>query len=113
LFIAFAFLGQDKIMAWEVLEALPAKQHGHTVYCARCVCGNVRHVQDTKLNGRSKSCGCTLRKMPLTITANGETLSIEQWAARLGCSVDVIRARLRMGWTHVAAVTRPVRQRRR
>jgi hypothetical protein len=84
-------------MTWTVLEVLPAKQHGHTVYRCRCHCGRIRDVQDTKLGGRSKSCGCGMRKMPRTITANGETLSIEDWAARLECSVDVIRVRLRMG----------------
>lgn len=42
---------------------------------------------------------CSNRRSTVTITANGETLTLAQWARRLGTSREAIRYRLRAGWT--------------
>ncbi len=39
----------------------------------------------------------------------GERLILSEWARRLGCGHEVIRARLRLGWSVADAVTRSVR----
>lgn len=44
-----------------------------------------------------------------TITADGRTLSIIQWATWLGWDEKVIRTRLRLGWDPERAVTEPPR----
>ncbi len=41
------------------------------------------------------------------ITALGETLCLEDWARRLGCSPASIRQRVQRGWTWEVAVTTP------
>ena len=48
------------------------------------------------------------------ISYNGETLTLPQWAQRLGLSRESLRDRLDSGWSIEKAVTTPaVRQRRR
>lgn len=42
---------------------------------------------------------------PRMITHNGETLSMTDWAKRLGVSATAIRARIERGWTEVEAVS--------
>lgn len=43
------------------------------------------------------------------VTHNGETLTLAEWAERLGTSGTVIGLRLRHGWSEEKAVTEPVR----
>ena len=43
------------------------------------------------------------------IAANDETLSLSEWARRLGCDPAVIRGRLKNGWPVEDAVSSPVR----
>jgi hypothetical protein len=45
---------------------------------------------------------------PRTVTANGLTLTIKEWADKLGCIVQIIYARLYRGVDPVAAVTQAV-----
>jgi hypothetical protein len=48
--------------------------------------------------------------MPIrTLTFNGETLTIRQWAARIGLSSHVVRYRLDAGWP-IAEVLSPMKQ---
>jgi hypothetical protein len=48
--------------------------------------------------------------MPIrTLTFNGETLTIRQWAARIGLSAQVVRYRLDAGWP-MAEVLSPMKQ---
>lgn len=42
------------------------------------------------------------------IEANGESLSLIEWSRRLGCSPAAIIARIKRGWSHELAVTRPI-----
>lgn len=42
-----------------------------------------------------------------TITYNGERLTFHQWAQRLGCSQQVLRERLRLGWSVERTLTTP------
>ena len=42
------------------------------------------------------------------ITANGITQTIPEWARSSGLSVQVVRGRLKAGWSDVAAVTTPL-----
>jgi len=42
-----------------------------------------------------------------TLTYNGETLTLRQWAHRLGCSHQVLRERLRLGWSVKRTLTTP------
>lgn len=44
-------------------------------------------------------------RAPTLLTHNGETLSIPQWAARLGVSAFCIRRRLKAGWPVADALT--------
>jgi hypothetical protein len=39
------------------------------------------------------------------LTSNGETLSLSQWARKLGVCTETIRKRLNRGWTVESAVT--------
>lgn len=43
-----------------------------------------------------------------TITVKGQTLTIKEWAEKLGCTDAAIRMRLKKGWTDEAAVTTPL-----
>lgn len=43
-----------------------------------------------------------------TITAKGQTLTLKEWAGKLGCTDAAIRMRLKKGWTEEAAVTTPL-----
>jgi hypothetical protein len=43
------------------------------------------------------------------IEANGERLTISEWAKKLGCHNSVICSRIKNGWPHVEAVTTPIR----
>lgn len=45
------------------------------------------------------------------ITANGETLTISQWAKRLGCTPHNISLRIKSGMPEEQAVTKPVAER--
>jgi len=45
------------------------------------------------------------------ITANGETLTISQWAKRLGCTAHNIGLRIKAGMSEEEAVTKPVADR--
>ncbi len=42
------------------------------------------------------------------LTLNGETLCVTAWAERLGIDHEVIRGRLRLGWSDHKILTRPV-----
>jgi len=44
---------------------------------------------------------------------NGETLTLSQWARRVGLRTGTISERLRHGWTISDALTRPLQSRRR
>jgi hypothetical protein len=44
------------------------------------------------------------------LTVNGETLTVAQWAERIGVRPSTLDERLRHGWTAEDAVTRPVRR---
>lgn len=43
-----------------------------------------------------------------TLTHGGETLTVAQWAKKLGCSYDVIRSRVRYGWEPKRIIETPV-----
>lgn len=45
-----------------------------------------------------------------TLTHNGETLTVAQWAKKLGVSYDVLRARLRYGWDTKAVLETPAKK---
>lgn len=56
---------------------------------------------DSKIQGNNKSDN-------RYITYQGQTLTMSQWAERLGMSYYAIRARLRLGWEVEAALTTPI-----
>ncbi len=66
--------------------------------------GNCRWATDTQQQ-RNKSSNHML-------TANGETRCISEWAELTGIKKVTIRARVRKGWTHTAAVNTPPEPRR-
>jgi hypothetical protein len=47
------------------------------------------------------------------LSHNGQTRSVAQWAAILGCSEGTIRSRLRLGWSVATALTKPIDKRYR
>jgi hypothetical protein len=47
------------------------------------------------------------------LTFRGESMCLAAWARRIGCSEEVIRARLKSGWSIERALTTPVRHWRR
>lgn len=59
--------------------------------------GNVRWVT-THTQSRNK-------RVTRLITANGETLCMTDWAARLGLDASAIHYRIARGWSEVEAVT--------
>lgn len=42
---------------------------------------------------------------------NGETLTIAEWAIRIGWPIDTLKRRILLGWTDERALTQPLRQR--
>lgn len=50
------------------------------------------------------------RRNSTSLSANGETMTIPMWARRLECSAEVIKQRLKMGWSPERAVTQPLRR---
>ena len=47
------------------------------------------------------------------ITYNGETLTVTEWAKKLGVDYEIIRSRLRYGWTPEKILTTPILKRNR
>lgn len=45
----------------------------------------------------------------VTLVHNGESLCAEEWARKLGISVQVLRWRIRKGWSATDALTTPMR----
>jgi len=46
------------------------------------------------------------------LTYNGKTMNMAQWAKRIGCSYDTIRARQRYGWDDERIITTPTKKNR-
>lgn len=67
--------------------------------------GNVRWT-DRATNSRN-------RRSNRIITVNGESLSVAEWAERVGLHPSTIVKRLDAGWSEVDAVSRPARQKAR
>lgn len=100
-----------------VEELIIRRAYGRNWYAARvrCECGTIKVVhQKQLLSEKTKSCGCFKNRNLLLgaqaqekpITANGETLSLHEWARRGGMSVQVIWNRInKLGWEPSRAVT--------
>jgi len=82
-----------------------------------CECGGKKTVYAHQLaSGRTTSCGCVslenLKRGPLAlekpIEFNGESLTLTQWAAKLGCSKNVLWMRInKLKWPLERALTAP------
>lgn len=53
------------------------------------------------------------RRCSTLLTFRGETLSIPDWADRLGIALAALAARVRRGWTPERALTQPIQEKRR
>lgn len=93
-----------------VLEVARSSNKGKAWRCV-CDCGNEVFSNTHNLeHGRIRSCGClTIRKGTLTITHNGETHTLSQWAKLLGLSEQTLRRRLNSGWSVEKAFTTKTR----
>lgn len=103
-----------------VLDVMVEERFGHNWYRAvvRCDCGTEKTVyQEQLLNGRTKSCGCfknrnlsrASKALEKPIEFNGESLTLTQWAEKLGCSKNVLWQRInKLGWSLEKALTAPV-----
>jgi hypothetical protein len=50
------------------------------------------------------------RRTNVTLTVNGESLTIVQWAEKLGTGKSTLQMRLKAGWSHERTVQTPVRK---
>lgn len=62
--------------------------------------GNVRWANQSEQ--------CRNQRDNRIITANGESITLAEWAERTGISKDAIRVRLGLGWTPERAISEPV-----
>lgn len=112
-------------------ELLVLKYSGGRTWDCRCSCGDSCQKRTDRLLGGVSWCCDVSRHGQLAanlpgpgsnvksqlsrrsairarrITVAGESLTVSQWARRLGISPDTIRQRLALGWSEADAVTRP------
>lgn len=97
--------------AWSRVEAELKKCE---LVCANChlIRTNERipKVVDTFEYGRTAWIKEPRRKRRKPITANGVTLTIQQWAIQTGIPMSTISRRLGLGWSDEDAVNKPVRR---
>ena len=82
-------------------------------WLCRCDCGKEVAVgSDCLVRGQTRSCGCLRReKSSRMLTYKGETLSIRDWAKRLGMHRGTLSLRLHRGLSIEEALTRPLGKR--
>ena len=89
-----------------VIERNGVNEHRRALWKCACSCGNEITVSTSSLkSGNTKSCGCLKReaKPPVwkgdyTITYNGKTQTISEWAEEVGMNYFTLYRRLSRGW---------------
>lgn len=98
------------VRAYAGMRAFPSGQKQHQWLCD-CVCGNtITATTQHLVKGYCKSCGCHAHRPPKpekapkpvvehdTLTYQGETLLLIEWARRMGIPYTTVRWRFREGW---------------
>ena len=52
------------------------------------------------------------RESSKKLTFNGESLSIKQWADKAGIPLSTLKQRIKLGWSHESALTKPIDSRK-
>lgn len=89
-----------------VMERDGVNKHRQALWKCACSCGNEVTVSTSTLkSGNTKSCGCLthinkprLWKGDYTITYNGRTQTVSEWAEEVGISYFTLYRRLSRGW---------------
>lgn len=95
-----------------VMERNGINEHRQALWKCACSCGNEITVSTSSLkNGNAKSCGCLGKKPRLwkgdyTITYNGRTQTVSEWAEEVGISYFTLYRRLSRGWDVERALTK-------
>ncbi len=88
--------------------------HRQALWKCACSCGNETIVSTSTLkSGNTKSCGCLMKaekhrlwKGDFTITHNGRTQTVSEWAEEVGISYFTLYRRLQRGWDVERALTK-------
>lgn len=95
-----------------VMERDGINKHRQALWKCACSCGNEITVSTSSLkSGNTKSCGCLgvpkrLWKGDYTITYNGRTKTVSEWAEEMGINYFTLYRRLERGWDVERALTK-------
>lgn len=97
-----------------VMERAGTNKHRQALWKCACSCGNETILSTSTLkSGGTKSCGCLVHvvkprlwKGDRTITYNGKTQTISEWAEEIGISYFTLYRRLSRGWDVERALTK-------
>lgn len=89
-----------------VMERAGTNKHRQAMWKCACSCGGEKIVSTSSLKSCSvKSCGCLLKKYhprlwkgDYTITHDGKTQTVSEWAEEVGLNYFTLYRRLSRGW---------------
>lgn len=95
-----------------VMEREGTNKYKQALWKCACSCGKETILSTSTLkSGCTKSCGC-LRKNPrlwkgdYTVTYNGRTQTVSEWAEEMGMNYFTLYRRLQRGWDVERALTK-------
>lgn len=97
-----------------VMERNGINKHRQALWKCACSCGNETVLSTSTLkSGNTKSCGCLIHqshprlwKGDYTITYNGKTQTVSEWAEEMGINYFTLYRRLQRGWDIERALTK-------
>jgi len=95
-----------------VMEREGTDKNRRALWKCACSCGNETILSTSSLkSGNTRSCGCLMKQPRLwkgdyTITHNGKTQTVSEWAEEMGINYFTLYRRLQRGWDVERALTK-------